>query len=298
MIWSLSGQGRVLDFRSRVQIMGILNVTPDSFYDGGRHYDVGSAVEKALELQESGADVIDVGGESSRPSMYGIAECLSVEDELDRVIPVIEALRSRSQVPLSIDTTKSQVARAALLAGADIVNDISALTGDDAMAATVSELKSPLILMHRRGNAATMQLNTHYDDLIAEISNFLVGQINIAAAAGIEREMVAVDPGLGFGKAAADNFVLIAELGRFAQLDCPIVVGASRKSFLWKPLGLSPEKCLEPSLAAAALAAYRGAHMIRVHDVKSTIRAVRTVEAIIRASPNGFKESRVMGSAK
>ena len=288
MIWSLRGEDRSVDFRSRVRIMGILNVTPDSFYDGGRYDEVGRAVDRALQLEAEGADVIDIGGESSRPPMYGAAAAVSAAAECRRVVPVIEGIRTRSQVPISVDTTKAEVARQALSSGADIVNDISAL-GDPEMATVAAEAAAPMILMHRRGTPATMQLDTRYDDLLGEISGFLRSRIDVAKAAGVDGRNLAVDPGLGFGKSIGGNLILIAELSRFRSFGCPIVVGASRKSFLWKPLGLSVEDCLEPSLVAAALAVARGANAVRVHDVAASLRAVRTAEAVAHASRRGAR---------
>lgn len=286
MIWSLRGENRSVDFRSRVRIMGIINVTPDSFYDGGRYDEVGRAVDRALQLEAEGADIIDVGGESSRPPMYGAAAAVSAAAECRRVVPVIEGIRTRSQVPISVDTTKAEVAREALSSGADIINDISAL-GDPEMAPVAAEAAAPMILMHRRGTPATMQLDTRYDDLLGEIAGFLGSRMDAATAAGVDRRHLAVDPGLGFGKSIGGNLTLIAELPRFRSFGCPIVVGPSRKSFLWKPLGLSAGDCLEPSLAAAALAVARGANAVRVHDVAPSFRAVRTAEAVEHASRPG-----------
>ena len=286
MIWSLRGEDRSVDFRSRVRIMGIINVTPDSFYDGGRYDEVGRAVDRALQLEAEGADIIDIGGESSRPPMYGAAAAVSAAAECRRVIPVVEGIRKRSQVPISVDTTKAEVAREALSSGADIVNDISAL-GDPEMASVAAEAAAPMILMHRRGTPATMQLDTRYDDLLGEIAGFLGSRMDAATAAGVDRRQLAVDPGLGFGKSISGNLTLIAELPRFRGFGCPIVVGPSRKSFLWKPLGLSAGDCLEPSLAAAALAVARGANAVRVHDVAASFRAVRTAEAVEHASRPG-----------
>ena len=283
MIWSLRGGNRSLDFRSRVRIIGILNVTPDSFYDGGRYDEVGRAVDRALQLEAEGADIVDIGGESSRPPMYGVAAALSSAEECRRVVPVIEGIRARSQVLVSIDTTKGEVARETLAAGADIINDISAL-GDPEMAPAAAKAGAPVILMHRRGTPATMQRDTRYDDLLGEVAFFLRSRVEAATAAGVNRRNLAIDPGLGFGKSIPGNFTLIAGLPRFRSLGCPVIVGASRKSFLWKPLGLSAGDCLEPSLAAAALAVSRGANAVRVHDVAASFRAVRTAEAVARSS--------------
>ena len=226
MIWSLRGGNRCVDFRSCVRIMGILNVTHDSFYDGGRYDEVGRAVDQALLLEAEGADIIDIGGESSRPPMYGVAAAVCAGEECRRVVPVIEGIRTRSQVPVSVDTTKAEVAREALAAGADIINDISAL-GDAEMASVAAEAAAPVILMHRRGTPATMQLDTRYDDLLGEISGFFRSRIEAATAAGVDPRNLAVDPGLGFGKSVSGNLTLIAELSRFRSFGCPIVVGPS-----------------------------------------------------------------------
>ena len=277
MIWSL--RGRVLDFGARVQIMGIINVTPDSFYDGGSYADAGAAIERALQLVDEGAAIIDVGGESSRPPMYGAAEQVSVDEECRRVLPIIAGVRRQSEAILSIDTVKSEVVRRAFEAGADMINDISALQQDAAMAETAAHLGAPVVLMHRRGNTATMQQNTHYDDLIGEVYGFLEERVKEARAQGVE--YVAVDPGLGFGKSREGNLALMRSLDRFLALQCPLLVGASRKSFIWKTLGLSVEESLGGSLAAAVLAAASGAHLLRVHDVAQTLQAVRLAEAVI-----------------
>ena len=276
MIWNLGG--RALDFGDRVQIMGILNATPDSFYDGGRYFDSGAAVERGLQLIEEGAAIVDVGGESSRPPLYGAAAAITAVEECRRVVPVVEGLRRQSAAFISIDTVKAEVAERALAAGADIINDISALRQDPAMAAVAARADAPVVLMHRRGTAATMQQNIHYDDLLGEIYGFLAERVQLAEAWGIAR--VAVDPGLGFGKSREGNLALLGALGRFGDLGCPLVVGASRKSFIWKTLGLTVEQSLEGSLAAAVLAVGAGAQVLRVHDVAQTLRAARLVEAV------------------
>jgi len=277
VIWNL--EGRVLDFSGQVQLMGILNVTPDSFYDGGRFFDPEFAIEHSLRLVEEGAAIVDVGGESSRPPMYGTAKEVSVAEECRRVVSVVEGLRRQSDVFISIDTVKAEVARRALLAGADMINDISALRQDPAMAEVAAEMKAPVVLMHRRGTAATMQQDTHYDDLLGEVYGFLEEQVRVARSRGIEH--VAVDPGLGFGKSREGSLALLGQLDRFSGLGCPLVVGISRKSFIWKTLGLSVEESLEGSLAAAVLAVGdMNAQVLRVHDVAETLRAVRLVEAV------------------
>ena len=276
MIWSLGG--RVLDFGDRVQIMGILNATPDSFYDGGRYLEPQVAISRGLAMAAEGASIIDVGGESSRPPMYGEAEHVSAAEECRRVVPVVEGLRRQSDAFISIDTVKAEVAAQALDAGADIINDISALHHDSATAGVVARTGAPVVLMHRRGSAATMQQDTYYRDLLGEVHGFLAARVEAARAEGIER--IAVDPGLGFGKSREGNLALLGALERFADLGCPLLVGASRKSFIWKTLGLTAEESLAGSLAAAVYAVGAGARILRVHDVAATLRAVRLIEAV------------------
>lgn len=278
MIWQLAGGE--LDFSVRAHVMGVLNITPDSFYDGGRYNGIDAAVARGLQILEDGADIIDIGGESSRPPMYGEAIQVDIEEECRRVVPVITALRRRTAAPISIDTVKAEVARRALEAGADIINDISALE-DREMASVAAAAAVPVILMHRRGTPSTMQLNTQYDDLLDEVYSFLEQRIARAREAGIKA--IAVDPGLGFGKSPAGNFSLLRHLGHFAQLNCPLLLGASRKSFVWKTLGLTVEQSLEGSLALAVLGRAAGAHLLRVHDVEATCRALRMTDAVLSA---------------
>lgn len=284
MVWDL-GDGRGLDFGARAQVMGILNSTPDSFYDGGRYADPAAAVERALEMVAEGADIIDIGGESTRPPLYGEAVEISVSEECSRVIPAIEGIRRHGRVPISVDTTKAAVAAAALDAGADIINDISCLD-DPQMAGLAASREAHLILMHRRGTPSTMQRNTDYDDLFGEISCFLRTGITRARDAGVDPRRVAIDPGLGFGKSPSDNLALLGHLEIFAGMGCPVVVGASRKSFVWKPAGLTAKDGLPGSLAAAVLAVVHGAHVVRVHDVAETVHAVRFAEAVGSAQPS------------
>jgi dihydropteroate synthase len=268
---------------ARALIMGVVNVTPDSFWEGARHADPGAAVEHALRLVDEGADLVDVGGESSRPPLYGPADPVPADEEAARVLPVIRALRRQSDVAISVDTTKCQVARQALDAGADIVNDISALGADPAMPALVARSAAGAVLMHMRGTPRTMQQNTEYADLLGEVAQYLGERVRVCVEAGISLEQLVVDPGIGFGKSPAGNFALLAGLPRLAALGRPLLVGASRKSFLWKSLGLGPADALEGSLAAAVASVLSGAHIIRVHDVRATVRAVRVAE-LIRAA--------------
>ena len=280
MSWKLGN--RTLDFADRVQIMGILNVTPDSFFDGGRYLERQAAVQAALQMVEEGADIIDIGGESPRPPMYGEGVDVPLREECQRVVPVVEDLRRHSDIPISIDTTKAEVARQSLQAGADIINDISALQDDPDMLEVAVASRAPVVLMHRRGTRETMQQNTSYRNLLGELKSFLAERIEVACAGGVASERIAVDPGIGFGKSVSGNCEIIRHLDLFAELGCPVLVGASRKSFIWKTLGLSPEQTLEGSLAVAVLSVVGKAQILRVHDVRETVRAVRLAEAILR----------------
>ena len=273
MIWTLGS--RRMDFHSRVQIMGILNVTPDSFFDGGRYHERKAAVERGLQMVEEGADIIDVGGESSRPPLYGEVRPVDVSEECERVVPVIEEMRRYSAVPISVDTTKAEVARQALRAGGDVINDISALCADPEMVEVAAAGAAPVILMHGHGRAPGP-----YANLLGELKGFLAERVAAAWAAGLSRERLALDPGIGFGKSPGDNLIVIQHLDVLSDMGCPVVLGSSRKSFIWKLLGLTPEESLEGSLAVAALSVARGVHILRVHDVRETVRAVRMAEAI------------------
>ncbi len=254
---------------SRILVMGVVNATPDSFSDGGRFLDPQVAVEHARRLHDEGADIIDVGGESSRPG----AASVDGAEETARVLPVIEALAGSLPIPISIDTTKAAVAETALVAGARIVNDISAL-GDPRMAETVARHDAGLVLMHKRGLPLNMQQDTHYRDLIAEVIDFLGLAIETAESAGIDPEKIMIDPGIGFGKSADGNFDILRSLRQFVVLNKPILVGASRKSFIGKVAGGEVDDRLAGSLAAATAAVMNGAHCVRVHDVRATRQAV------------------------
>jgi len=265
-----------LDFSRRTAIMAILNVTPDSFYDGGRRLDPGKAIADGIEMAAAGADVIDVGGESTRPG----ARPVSADEESDRVLAVIRALRGSVSIPISIDTYKSSVARSALAEGADIVNDISALRFDPDMVGLVAVEKVPVILMHMLGTPRTMQAAPRYDDVVREVGNFLAARIQYAVERGVERDKIVVDPGFGFGKTLEHNLALLRGLPALAALGQPLLAGVSRKTFIGKILGLEPGERLEGSLAAAVAAVLGGANIIRAHDVKETRRAVRIADAI------------------
>ena len=260
----------------RTVLMGIINVTPDSFYDGGKRLDPDRALADGIDLVEAGAEVLDVGGESTRPG----AKPVSLEEELQRVLPVIRELRRNVHVPISIDTYKAQVAGAALSEGADIVNDISALRFDPQMAVLVAAEKVPVILMHMQGTPRTMQAEPCYNNVLREVQDFLTAQVRFAIEAGVERENIIIDPGIGFGKTLDHNLILLRGLPALAALGLPLLVGTSRKAFIGKILGLEPGERLEGSLAAAIAAVFGGAHIVRVHDVKETRRAIRVVDAI------------------
>ena len=267
----------VLDGRELPILMGIVNVTPDSFSDGGSYLSVGAAVEHGLRLAGEGAAILDVGGESTRPPVYGAAAEVPAEEEIRRVVPVVEALARQAAVPVSIDTRKSRVAEAALAAGAAIVNDVTALRYDPESARVAARRRASVVLMHMRGtDPRTMQNDLSYSAPIEEIAVHLSDAAARAQAAGIAAGRIAVDPGLGFGKSAAHNLLLIARLRRFGELGFPIVVGASRKGFTARYSGLPadapPRLRLAGSLAASAEAAARGASVVRVHDVAATAR--------------------------
>lgn len=269
------GRGREWELGPRTMIMGILNVTPDSFSDGGRFIERGRAVERGLEMFEEGADFIDVGGESTRPGAIPVG----AEEEMDRVVPVVEALASKG-VPVSIDTTKAEAARAALASGAEMVNDVSALGMDSAMAGVCAEFKAAVVLMHMRGTPSTMQEDTGYKDLVSEVYNHLMARIDYAVASGIGRESIIIDPGIGFGKSSGGNIELIGRLREFRTLGAPILLGPSRKSFIGAALGAGAEVRLMGTIAVAVAAVLNGASILRVHDVKEARMALDMADAI------------------
>jgi dihydropteroate synthase len=282
--WTLElPAGRRLDLVAGApRLAGVVNLTPDSFSDGGRYLDPERAVEHALRLVEEGADLLDLGAESTRPGggVYGNgARTVAAGEELGRLLPVLERLRPRVAVPISVDTRKAAVARAALEAGADLVNDVSAL-GDPGMAAVVTGAACPIVLMHSRGELATMQTGIAFGDVVAEVGEELGALRARAEDAGIERARIVLDPGLGFGKTAAQNLELLRRLDELAALGSPLLVGASRKSFLGDVTGAPPAERLEGSLAAALWAARGGAAILRVHDVLATRRFLAVSHAI------------------
>ena len=270
---------RVFDVSRHGLIMGVLNVTPDSFSDHGQFFSADKATERGFQMAAEGADIIDVGGESARPG----AEPVTADEELGRVIPVIENLRRKLDVPISIDTSKAKVACAAIEAGALIVNDVTGGRGDDKMLPLVAETKSAFIFMHMQGTPRTMQIQPHYADVVAEISEFFRQQYAVAIGLNIDPMAIAFDPGIGFGKTLDHNLELLAQLERLRAHDRPLVVGVSRKSFLGKLIG-SPEISdrFVPGLALSALLRARGADVFRVHDVKENVYALRVSEAILQ----------------
>ena len=277
----LKWQRYSFDFTQRTYIMGILNVTPDSFSDGGVYFDKGLAVEHALRMQEDGADIIDIGGESTRPG----AKAVTMEEEIKRVVPVIEALAKKVSIPISIDTYKSDVADAAISAGASIVNDISGLRFDRRMPKVAARHKTPVVIMHIKGTPKNMQKNPSYKALIPEILDYLTESIAIARDAGIPDDMIIIDPGIGFGKTLEHNLGIINRLHEFRGFEKPILIGPSRKSFIGKTLGgLPAEERIEGTASAVAIGIFNGANIIRVHDVKAMSRVAKVADAVLRAS--------------
>ena len=276
-IWKVGE--RVFDVSRHGLIMGVLNVTPDSFSDGGEFLAADKAIERGQRMAAEGAHVIDVGGESTRPG----SEAVTVEEELRRVVPVISNLRAKSDVPISIDTAKAEVARAAITAGASIVNDVTGGRGDERMLPLIAETKSALIIMHMQGTPRTMQIRPRYADVVEEILNFFRQQYARAIGLNIDPMAIAFDPGIGFGKTFEHNLELLAEIERLRVHDRPLVVGVSRKSFLGKLIG-SPaiSDRLVPGLALTSLLRGRGADVFRVHDVKENVYALRITEAVLQ----------------
>ncbi len=263
--------------QSHTLIMGILNMTPDSFSDGGQFKSHDKAIDHALKMVEEGANIIDIGGESTRPG----AEAVQLEKELSRTVPIIEAIRLKSDCLISIDTYKSKVAKAALDAGADMVNDISGLTFDHNMASLVAERNVPVIIMHIKGKPGDMQKNPNYDNLIKEVKAFFEVQIAIAKRAGIDSGNIILDPGIGFGKRLEDNFEIIRELGQISTMGYPVLLGPSRKSFIGFTLDLPIEERIEGTLASITAGVINGARIVRVHDIRATRRTLTITEKIM-----------------
>jgi dihydropteroate synthase len=269
---------REINLGKKTLIMGILNITPDSFSDGGLYCSQQKAVERGLQMVDEGADIIDIGGESTRPG----AESIEASVELKRVLPVIESLVRQVKIPISIDTTKAKVAKLALASGAEIVNDISALHGDKKMAKTISDAGAAVILMHMRGNPRNMQKgNLVYNNLMGEVTDYLEKSSEKALKAGIEKDCLVIDPGIGFGKTPEDNYKIIKNLSQLKELGMPVMIGTSRKSFIGKATGGEPEQRLEGTAATIAAAIMNGCHIVRVHDVAAMKKVAAVTDAIV-----------------
>jgi dihydropteroate synthase len=279
----MSWSGYALDLSHRTHVMGVINVTPDSFSDGGQFFDKDRAIEQGLRLAMDGADLLDIGGESTRPYSKGI----SAEEELNRVLPVIESLKKELRIPISIDTLKARVAREALRCGASMVNDISALRFDPDMGAVVAEAGVPVILMHMKGTPADMQRHPTYDDITSEIITFLKKAMDQAVSRGVQRDRIIVDPGIGFGKTSDHNLEILKELGRFRCLDAPVLVGSSRKAFIGQILDKKAHERDTGTMATVAAAVMNGAHIVRVHNVKQAAETVKIIDAIKRGKIEG-----------
>jgi len=275
-ILARQAKDRLIEFSDHPLIMGVVNVTPDSFSDGGRYFDAAAAVAHALRLVEEGADLLDIGAESTRPG----ADVVNEVEERRRAIPVITAVAKAATIPISIDTSKAAVARAALDAGASLVNDVTALRGDPAMADLIARTGAGIVLMHMQGTPRTMQQAPRYDDVVGAISDFFEERICFAMAQGIARIQIILDPGIGFGKLMEHNLALLARLRQFLQFDCPLMVGVSHKSFLGQLVSRPVQERQWATAAAVAMAVDRGAGILRVHEVKAMKDVVRVASAI------------------
>ena len=280
MNFNLSWLDHSLNLVQRTHIMGVLNVTPDSFSDGGRYLEVEKAVEHGLAMARQGADIIDIGGESTRP----FSEAISIDEELNRVIPVITALSKELHIPISIDTCKGAVVQESLKAGASIINDISALRLDPQIATIAAQAGVPLILMHMKGTPQDMQTNPVYDDLISEILDFLATAVENATKAGVKEDLIIVDPGIGFGKTFDHNLQIIKDLSRLASLNRPILLGSSNKAFIGHILDREPDERDTGTMATVAAGVMNGAHIVRVHNVEKALETVKIIDAIKRGS--------------
>ena len=287
----LNCAGKILTF-DIARIMGIVNVTPDSFSDGGQHSTIDAAIAHALRLVSEGADLLDVGGESTRPGAVEVSEA----EELQRVIPVIEALAKQITIPIAIDTSKPGVMCAAVNAGASIINDVFALRRDDALD-VAAELKVPVILMHMQGEPNSMQVAPHYDDAVVEVHSFLTQRIFACEMAGISKKNIVIDPGFGFGKSLEHNLALLAHLQRFVELGVPVLAGLSRKAFIGTLTGRDVNDRIYGSVATALVAAQNGAKIIRVHDVAATVDALKIWNAISKQSKPVLKSNTPTGIA-
>ena len=279
---SLRFRKKNYDLSQRTLIMGALNVTPDSFSDGGVFFDREKAVEQGLRLAQGGADILDIGGESTRPGTKPLEE----EEEIRRIIPLIQTLNQKIDIPISVDTRKARIAEKALETGAEMINDISALRFDERMAEVVARWKVPVVLMHMRGNPETMQLDTHYDDLLGEILSFFRERVAFAESRGIPADQIVLDPGIGFGKSLEEqhNLILLKYLQNFKVLEKPLLIGTSRKAFIGKILGLPPQEREEGTMATVAVAILNGANIVRVHEVERMRRVVQVIDAVLRCT--------------
>ena len=266
-----------ISFNGRTLIMGILNVTPDSFYDGGRYLDRNKAIDRAYQMEDDGADIIDIGGESTRPGALPVSE----QEEIDRVCPVIEALQGNIKVPLSVDTCKSAVARAAIRGGVSMVNDISGLTFDGDMPGVIRDGDCYAVIMHIRGTPENMQSDTRYDDLMGEITDSLKRSVERALGVGIASKRIILDPGIGFGKSLEDNYVILKNLGKIESLGYPVMIGLSRKSLIGKLYDRDYDR-LPATVALNSICVYNGVKIIRVHDVAEHRLALRAVEMLMK----------------
>jgi dihydropteroate synthase len=273
----LTWRGHSLELGRKTLIMGVINVTPDSFSDGGHFFSKDRAIDQALALEADGADIIDIGGESTRP----YAEKVSLEQELERVVPVIEELSKTVRVPISIDTYKAKIAELAIRAGASIINDISALRFDPEMAPVAGNSCVPVILMHMKGTPGNMQDNPEYSDLMGEIADFFMEAVDRAESEGIAREMLILDPGIGFGKSFDHNLEIIRDLRKLEAVGLPILLGSSRKAFIGNILGKSPEERDTGTMATVAAGIMNGAHIVRVHNVKMAKDTVKVMDAVM-----------------
>jgi dihydropteroate synthase len=271
--------GRSISLGERTIVVGVLNVTPDSFSDGGQNFEPARAIDRALEMEEEGADIIEVGGESTRPG----ATRLSVEEELSRVLPVLKVLAGRLRVPIAIDTNKSEVAASATAVGASIINDVSALRFDPAIADVAAREHTALVLIHMRGEPSTMQKLEPSPDIFAEISSDLGNAIHVAESRGVNRDRIIIDPGIGFGKTIDQNLAILNHLERFDSFNLPLMIGTSRKSFIGRITGRPEDDRAFGSAASIAIAILRGVHMVRVHDVRQMADVARIADAIISA---------------
>ena len=275
---------RTLELGERTLVMGVLNVTPDSFSDGGLFLGPGEAIERALALERAGADILDIGGESTRPG----ASSITVEEELGRVLPVLEGLRGRLKIPISLDTQKSAVAEAAVAAGAEMLNDVSALRSDAALAEVARRHRLPIILMHMRGTPRTMQKRPFARNVLRDVTSGLRAALARARRAGLEKTQIVLDPGIGFGKSFAQNYQLLAHLPKLAALGCPLMLGTSRKAFLGATLARSgaaapTEERIWGTAATVAASILGGAHIVRVHDVAEMVQVARVTDAVLNS---------------